>query len=197
MGAEYLSQNVSLRYVDCLELKAIKKAVYFFPSSSSVAISHLLHFLLSSSSSSPHFSLVFSPSSSFFFCFFLNCLNNLDRGLIPGRKQIPKITLYSQKTYLLGQTSICLPHICSSHLPVYCLPPIWSHRHLPISPLLRVVYKPQVPDCFGGSSTYKVCFSLVKISYTNLIIRPTKEPRREELFLFCSIYIGGIVLAKF
>lgn len=126
-----------------------------------VPISHFLHLLLSSSSSSPHFSLPFSPSSFFFFCFFFNCLNNLDRVLILGRKQIPKITFYIQKTYLPGQTNICFPHICFSHLLVYCLPPLGSPRHLPTSPWLRVIYKPPVSGCFGAPLCTKFVFLLL------------------------------------
>ena len=60
-----------------------------------------------------------------------NCLTEFRWGAYPRmRELLPKITsLYIRKTSPQGIANICLPNICSSHLPVNFLPPLWSPRH--------------------------------------------------------------------
>lgn len=95
---------------------------------------------------------------------------------------MPAITFYIRKTYLHGIAHICLPNICSSHLPVNHLPPLQSPRPLPHFPQLRMTYKPQMPpsvSCLCGA-LYKIkCFPSINLCQFN---HQTKEPSRREKF---------------
>ena len=88
-----------------------------------------------------------------------------------------------RKSSLLGVANICSPNVCSSHLPLGCLPPFealdsslvllnsWYHISFHCLTLLSHKF-------LWGSHTQQIKF--VNLSHINLIIRPAKEPRREE-----------------
>lgn len=80
----------------------------------------------------------------------LNYLQELERGLIPGRELLPERTVHPRG--LSARQGTLLPNLCSSHLPVNFLPPLWSPRPFPL--LLSfgwMAYKPQVPGCLWVS----------------------------------------------
>lgn len=54
-------------------------------------------------------------------------------GTVPGRQLWPKITFYMGKMYLHGAANVCLWNVCSSQLPVNCLPPLWDLISLSLS----------------------------------------------------------------
>ena len=83
-----------------------------------------------------------------FFASFLTAWKNLDKGSLPGRELLPETASYIRKIYLHGRANICLPNICSFHLPVSCFPPLWSPRLLLPSPHL------------GGGLVIKLCPTL-------------------------------------
>ena len=51
-----------------------------------------------------------------------------------------------RKSSLLGVANICSPSICSSHLPLSCLPPLWSSRFFSCYVKLMIPYKPPLLD---------------------------------------------------
>ena len=58
--------------------------------------------------------------------------------------------------------NICSPSVCSSHLPLSCLPPLWSPRFFPCSVKLTIPYKPPLldslePQVFMGFSYITIC----------------------------------------
>lgn len=75
---------------------------------------------------------------------FLFMPERIQTGAYIRKRATPEITFYIRKTYLHGMAHIYLPNICSSHLPVNCLPPLQSPRPLPSFPQLRMAYKSQL-----------------------------------------------------
>ena len=84
--------------------------------------------------------------------------------------------LLIRKIHLHGGANICLPSICS-YLPVNPLHPLRSPRPLSTSLLSQDDCKSRV---FGALFCTKFAFSINLPYVTLLIIRPAKEPRREE-----------------
>lgn len=73
--------------------------------------------------------------------------------------------------------------LSTSYELTFCL---CDPKPLSSSPQFRIVYKPQLPDYWRTSEwgsnfacMYKICFSPVKLSYVNVIIRLAREPGRD------------------
>lgn len=121
------------------------------------------------------------------FCLPLNCLKELQKGAFTRKRAITSCNFFIWEIYLHSGANICLPNICSPHLPVNCLSLLWSPRLLPLPLAQNGVYITCLTafesHIFMGLlyvRSYIHSFSPVNMSFVHLIVRPAKEPRRKE-----------------